>query len=289
MSDYVYYKALSSNLKDFLLRTNSLFKRLNKNGFVILNMSLETKKLITDYGTSNIYKVIQDKKLWNGVVKEDQNEYSKIRYSTFFIDIDSIKEALGDKHHNLVKIILSLQSDLSRIFDIRNNKNYAEAITILYSLKSSSDIQGLHTDYDTKIEIGEKNYPLSCIFALQDNTHFRYLSKSHKLNNGGGKMLEKLITLNFGQFILFHPFLIHSGWFFKGRSNLRIHFYIDDRAIFDRIKETKERYNETYFIDIDRKRQPSFYFETKELHKMKGLLSLKRVKKNNIKKNLSKV
>jgi hypothetical protein len=170
-----------------------------------------------------------------------------------------------------------------------NNKNYSEAITILYSLKSSSDIQGLHTDYDTKIEIGEKNYPLSCIFALQDNTHFRYLSKSHKLNNGGGKMLEKLITLNFGQFILFHPFLIHSGWFFKGRSNLRIHFYIDDRAIFDRIKEAKERYNETYFIDIDRKRQPSFYFATKELHKMKGLLSLKRVKKNNIKKNLSKV
>ena len=60
MSDYIYYKAVSSNLKDFLLRTNILFKRLNKNGFVILNMSSETKKLITDYGTSNIYKVIQD-------------------------------------------------------------------------------------------------------------------------------------------------------------------------------------------------------------------------------------
>ena len=107
------------------------------------------------------------------------NEYSKIRYSTFFIDIDSIKEALGDKHHDIVKIILSLQSDLSRIFDIRNNKNYAEAITILYSLKSSSDIQELHTDYDTNIEIEEKNYPLSCIFALEDNTHFRYLCRSH--------------------------------------------------------------------------------------------------------------
>ena len=138
---------------------------------------------------------------------------------------------------------------------------------------------------------------LFCIFALEDNTHFRYICKSHKLrgkvfddyiDNGGKKMLEKLITLNFGQFILFHPFLIHSDWFFKNR-NLRIHFYIDDRAIFDRIKETKEKYNETYFIDIDRKRHPSFYFETKDLHKMKGLLSLRKFKKNNIKKNLSKV
>jgi hypothetical protein len=152
MSDYIYYKAVSSRLKDFMFSTNSLFKRLNKNGYIIFNMSSETKELIKEYGTTNIYEIIQDKKLWKKVVIDQRyKKFSDIRYSAFFIDIFSVKEVFGDDHP-LLKIIISLQSDLSRIFDIRNNDNYAEAITILYSLKSSSDIQGLHTDYDPKIK-----------------------------------------------------------------------------------------------------------------------------------------
>ena len=133
------------------------FKRLHKNGFVIFDMSLETKSLIKEYGTSNIYKVLQDKKLWSRVVKGQENnsdvkdaEFSNIRWSKFFIDISSLKEEFGDGHP-ILQIILSLQSDLKRLFDIKNNENYSEAITILYSVRSSFDVQGYHVDFDPDI------------------------------------------------------------------------------------------------------------------------------------------
>lgn len=303
MLDYIYYKAFSSNLKDFV-HQNSLFKRLHKNGFVIFDMSLETKSLIKEYGTSNIYKVLQNKKLWSRVVKGQENnsdvkdaEFSNIRWSKFFIDISSLKEEFGDGHP-ILQIILSLQSDLKRLFDIKNNENYSEAITILYSIRSSIDVQGYHVDFDPDIiEMPEKNYPLSCIFALENDTYFRYLCGSHKhhgrifddfIHTGEKPMMEKIISLKFGQFIIFHPFLIHSGWFFKNRCNLRIHFYLDNRFIFDRVKQNKDNYNETFFIDIESCRSTIIVDTNKVKNQMKGLLQLKRYKKNYNSNNLKK-
>lgn len=292
-----YYRAINTKDTNSLYKyKNGLFKKLNRNGFVILEMSKRTKDLIKIFGPKKIYEVLQKRKLWNRVVEKPSNEenkedtYSEFRWSKFFIDINAIKEILSDDHP-LINIILSLQNDLLQLYDIKNNENYAFAITILYSLKSSKDVQDFHTDFKGQEKTFQRNYPMSCIFALQDNTHFRYLCGSH-IYDGllfedsiNKKMIEKVITLSFGQFIIFHPYLIHSGWFFKYGNNLRIHIYIDDKTIFDRVKHTKEKYNETHFIDIESKRELFIECNNKVHNQMKGLLQMKSIKTNN---NISK-
>jgi hypothetical protein len=70
-----YYQAINTKDTNSLYKyKNGLFKKLNRNGFVVLEMSKRTKDLIKIFGPKKIYKVLQKKKLWNRVVEKPSRQ-----------------------------------------------------------------------------------------------------------------------------------------------------------------------------------------------------------------------
>lgn len=275
----------NSNFNTYTKMKKSLFKYISKNGFIVFELPKEIKEKIRSYGVTKIYDVLQKLKFWKPVAKEedfttDKVTYSRSRYGAFFLSISELEGQVNDK--NLVDLVRTLQSHLKTIHDIANN-DYTFALTFLYSLKDSKDVQGYHMDY----EPFEHNsyYPFSVIFAFQDRTSFRFLSKSH-IYKGilpnkplKKKFVEREIYLDFGQYIIFHPFLIHSGMPHLC-ANMRLHTYCDIPEIFNR---SKIEYNTNVFVNCLETRR-SWYIEDNQalLKRVANLKQMKYKRCNNL-------
>ena len=174
--------------------------------------------------------------------KAKELSYDETRKAATFFRIEYIKDQMKDE--DLYDLVISATKDIKVIGDLNkwfdsdiSNKsdtdsnylfitlNFLMSIPFEPLVKGKDGIQGFHTDYHifkklnedgSQNEYYEKNYPLSVIIALQDNSYFRFLSNSHNQYDDNGKPNAaeyncKILELSIGQLIIFHPNLIHSG------------------------------------------------------------------------------
>ena len=225
----------------------SLYKEINKYGYKLFELSSLTMNLIKNYGVENIFINLQkaNVKIAEVVKDVDFNKlegsnviYDKTRKSAVFFRIDDLKKIDVE----LYNIVISANNDLKEISDLckwfhskPTSDVWKECLFITLSflmstpcngkIKNENGIQGLHSDYpfisrykedESENEYFESNYPLSVLIALQDNSFFRFLCNSHNQYDRNGKPNAtsyncKVLKLKPGQFIIFHPNLIHSG------------------------------------------------------------------------------
>jgi hypothetical protein len=224
-------------------KNRSLYKLINTYGYKIFTLSSVTIDMINNYGSQNIPTklrnaginlpdVVKDVDFKNG-----STIYDKTRKAATFYRIDHLKIIDSE----LYNIVICITNELMEIRDLSKwSKNedsdiWKECLHITLSflisipcqskIKIENGIQGFHSDYPiikkinndgTLNEYFESNYPLSVIIALQNDSHFRFLCNSHNQYNENGEpnatsYYSKLLTLQQGQLIIFHPNLIHSG------------------------------------------------------------------------------
>jgi hypothetical protein len=105
---------------------------------------------------------------------------------------------------------------------------------------------------------------LSCLIALQDNAKFIYTPKSFKdgaLDGSPRVYRERILILQKGTIVLFHPLLLHAGAGYGAEANTRLHLYIIPKNY--ELSKDKQGYVLTYFHpevlevprDVSRKRQ----------------------------------
>ena len=271
-------------------KKKSLLQYLNKYGFIVFNSSKELKNKINAYSVENIYAALKKLKLLKPIAKEQDFKtgkvtYSDSRYGAFFISAEQFKETVKDQ--GLFELVELLHKELRKIYDISIN-DYTFPFTFLHSLKDDKDLQKYHMDFQESIgNCKTEVYPFSVIFAFKDNTPFRYLQGSHVYRGVFPtdkplvkKMIERLVYLNFGQYIIFHPYLVHSGMPHQ-RANTRYHVYCDIVEKFDR---SKEEYNNNVFIDIDENKSLFVETDEKRLNSLSNLKPMKLKRPNNLEK-----
>ena len=232
-----------SRFTDFS-KNRSLYKEINKHGYKIFTLSSVTIDLINNYGPKKIPTNLQKARIdLPDVVKDVDFKngnpiYDKTRKAGTFYRIDHLKKIDSE----LYNIVICTTNELMEIRDLskwsKNNENsdiWNECLHITLNflisipceskIKIENGIQGFHSDYPiimkknndgSNNEYFESNYPLSVIIALQNNSHFRFLCNSHNQYNENGvpnatSYYSKLLTLQQGQLIIFHPNLIHLG------------------------------------------------------------------------------
>jgi hypothetical protein len=224
-------------------KNRSLYKYINTHGYKIFTLSSVTIDLINNYGPENIPTklrnaginlpdVVKDVDFKNG-----KTIYDKTRKAATFYRIDHLKII----DFELYNIVICITNELMKIRDLSKwsknedsdiwkeclhiTLNFLISIPYKSKINIENGIQGFHSDYPiikkinndgTLNEYFESNYPLSVIIALQNDSHFRFLCNSHNQYNENGEpnatsYYSKLLTLQQGQLIIFHPNLIHSG------------------------------------------------------------------------------
>jgi len=211
---------------------NLLYNIINRNGYRIFSISNKSKELIKKYGIINIQKDFDKYQIkLKGLIKnynKKKNEYtySKIRKAATFYRMKNLIN-IFEKNHELVEIVESILNDIKTIYDLKDWVTITINFLLSLAKGNERDIQEYHCDYNhiddkSKFKINN-NYPFSIIVTLSDYSIFRFICQSH-IENFEKKVNEKLLKLEFGQFIIFHPNLIHSG--------INIYFIIDNIIIF---------------------------------------------------------
>lgn len=226
---------------------NSLYNIINKNGYRVFSISKETTDLIKNYyikkNTNDIktssdaikkYLLHKTKGGLPGVVESYRGKfptYGNTRYHSTFYNYERMKEKCG-VDSKLTIIAGKIKQEIQQIGDLKDWEMDLDTITLNFLISYCNKLllkndefgttQDFHTDYKYLSDDDEhknNNYPLSIIVAFQNETYFRFLCKSHLkfLPNGYPNpdeiYHEKLLELNEGQFIIFHPNLIHSGYY----------------------------------------------------------------------------
>ena len=91
--------------------------------------------------------------------------------------------------------------------------------TVLQS-EANADIQALHCDVNLDMDKELLNNMVEVMIALEDETQFRVVSESHNIEgwtdvlDAGTLKYRKsaVVTLNKGEYLMWHPKLLHSGW-----------------------------------------------------------------------------
>ena len=227
-SQYFFQDIKSDNLNNYKNKQNSLYNIINKHGYRVFELSKETKDVMKLYGLSKFYKDLRKKsKVLNGLVKSYDFENDDIIYSDFrchktFYRLENLK-ALFKENHRVYKIVVLIINDIKQIYDLKDWVTISINFLISLAKPKDGDIQDYHTDYDyipndSPFKINN-NYPFSIIVTMFEFSYFRFLMNSHKkfTDNKNGRLdpkaifNEKILKLKFGQFIIFHPNLIHSG------------------------------------------------------------------------------
>jgi hypothetical protein len=232
-------------------KNKSLYLEINKYGYKIFTLSSVTIDLINNYGPQNIPTKLSDAEIPLPEVMKDFNFktdspiYDKTRKAATFFRIDYLKDIDSDLYNIVMCTCKELMeiTDLSKWFNIKDSDiwneylhitlNFLISIACKSTVKIEDGIQAFHSDYPiikkinndgTTNEYYESNYPLSVIIALQNDSRFRFLCNSHRQYNENGEpnatsYHSKLLTLQQGQLIIFHPNLLHSG-------NIYLYIYI---------------------------------------------------------------
>ena len=217
----------SDNIDNYKNKQNSLYNIITKHGYRVFELSKETKDLMKNYGLYNIYRELFKKsKILNKLIKSydfenDKEIYSESRFHKTFHRLENLK-ALFKEDHEVYKIVVAIINDIKQIYDVKDWVTITINFLISFG-KKKGDIQDYHTDYDYIPNNSpfktNNNYPFSIIVTMFEFSYFRFLMNSHKkfTDNKSGKLdptavfHEKILKLKFGQFIIFHPNLIHSG------------------------------------------------------------------------------
>jgi len=94
--------------------------------------------------------------------------------------------------------------------------------------------------------------PLVCLIAVEDSTKLFFVPGSHRvlLRQGEYKFAEEnCFILNKGEYLIFHPLLVHYGAAYE-LSNTRLHIYCDSKRC-PRYYYQSDNTPATYPIDID--------------------------------------
>jgi len=97
--------------------------------------------------------------------------------------------------------------------------------SVLYSPGEDDYIQPPHYDLP-RADFGSDSYLL--LVALMDNTKILVLHRSHQESLSVGEpesVIPIIVTLEKGDCILFHPFLVHCGYAYDS-ENIRLHYYV---------------------------------------------------------------
>jgi len=224
----------------------SFYNEINDKGYIVVDLAEDTKQLIETYGIDNLKNDFKMNKhssyITKGPGKNNELIESKYRKGIEFYESKDIENKFNAKMDIIFKSIHNFF--LSSIENLNNNITHITS-SIIHSdpvpeneFQNHDDAQTLHTDFKklSLKQIISKEFPLSVIIALEDNTVIRILLKSHMIfNDKTGKVETKeiILTLNKGQVFIFHPNLVHGGWNFK-ISNIRLHLYLDNYSIFRR-------------------------------------------------------
>ena len=195
-------------------KNKSLYKEINKYGYKLFSLSLDTINLINVYGPQNISVKLHesDAKVSEVIKNVDFNNesdiYDKTRMAATFYRIEELKKV----DILLYDIVISAANDIKTVSELEkwfnsdpSNVKWLKCLFITLNFlistpcnpkkKKKDGIQGFHSDYPIMKKLNDdgsnneyykNNYPLSVIIALQDDTYFRFLSNSHNQfdNNG---------------------------------------------------------------------------------------------------------
>jgi hypothetical protein len=176
---------------------------------------------------------------------------SKYRKAVEFYELKGIADKFDSKLDNIFKTIKNYI--FNSVKNLDDSINHVSGSIINSNVNpdfnkddmTTFDIQKLHMDFKrfSFNILSDKNFPMSVLIALEDNTDFRVLLNSHKmLTNKEIKTYEIILRLMKGQVLIFHPNLVHSGWYFS-MQNIRLHLYLDNYNLFKRKIKTDAWYN----------------------------------------------
>lgn len=251
--ELLHAKRISKDISQFKDK-ESLYNEIIKTGYVIFDLSEETNKLLNDYGVENLRNDFHSNKdvlpVTKGPEKNGNLINSKYRKSIDFYENKHVESKFNLK---LSYILQSIETFLMSSFENLNSNitNITSSILNSDAIPLDNDLyddaQVLHTDYKimTAKQISLKEFPLSVLIALEDDTVIRILLNSHNIfidKTHTLEFTEVLLSLKKGQIFIFHPNLIHGGWSFK-MNNIRLHLYLDNYRIFRRFEgKTKAWY-----------------------------------------------
>lgn len=237
-TDSLHSMMLNSEMRESIFNASALECRTSRNRDLgryqipVTRMKHKQEYKAVTGGLSKLSKIVQDKAM------EDLKIISKEENSPFNLLI-TINQKLKDK---------------ARIMTGKSFHRYVECVN--ERTPNTSDLeqlvvprQNIHVDlpYDTNY----KNKYLAVLPLLNCGAKVRVVTSSHQYDSWrdclsklvSGRVAHKpqtiVVPLNYGEFICFHPKLVHSGW--EANFNLRLHTYIGftNRKITD---------NKTYFI-----------------------------------------
>ena len=114
-------------------------------------------------------------------------------------------------------------------------QEYQSTYTLIQSVKGVTR-QCWHTDYDINqvVQFTSSStdrfgqIPVVALVALEDGATLSYIPGSHNVLLRGTSYLqeEKLLRLSKGEYVLFHPLLVHRGTSYI-EQNRRLHIYFD--------------------------------------------------------------
>ena len=222
------------------------YNEINEKGYIIVDLSNDTKQLIETYGIEHLrndFIINKDSSyITKGPGKNNKLIKSKYRKGIEFYESKNIEAKFNKKLDTIFKsihsfLMCSIENLINNITHITSSIINSDPVPE-NEFNDHDDAQVLHTDFKklSEKDLSAKDFPLSVIIALEDNTVIRILLKSHKLFNDKTDEIETteiILTLSKGQMFIFHPNLVHGGWNFK-ISNIRLHLYLDNYSIFRR-------------------------------------------------------
>ncbi len=217
------------------MHSKSTYSRLLDSGYVIGNLSCDTVKLVSSYGLDKYFKG-KEKFLFGDIKDTGGIEYDYTRtYRTWG---PSSKEEDTDLFTEVEKDIVQncpVFSTGKKRRAFVSIEEYESTYTLIQSVAGVTR-QCWHTDYDISrvaqflLSSTDRfvQVPLVALVALEDDTYLPYIPGSHSVLCRGGLNFqeEKVLTLKKGQYILFHPLLIHRGAAYS-KKNRRLHIYFD--------------------------------------------------------------
>ena len=156
------------------------------------------------------------------------SDFSEIVLSSFFRSSDREK---------IAQIDARLRNFSRNVFGARH-LNFAPSI--LLSTKGSTKVQIPHLDLPPM-----KAKSFLALVALENSTRFLLYPESHKESDCDTLIVPKLCNLSAGQILIFHPRLLHGGWY-HASGNTRLHFYATPPSHVLKSDNTYDALPETY-------------------------------------------
>ncbi len=205
-----------------------------------------------DTENSEIFYASYTKRLFN------ENKEPEISTGRYQVQVDSLFALLLKKRRiknqqSISNIVTDSRALAEALINDINNKLRCNIClddfiaSVLMSMPDTPE-QKIHCDGDFDFQYGPNM--LVCIVAIEDNTNIRVVKGSHLFSSyedltaplpGAKKKMKfkrsQLVTLNKGEYLVFHPKLIHGGWS-SVTGNTRMHFYFGMRGLSEELQHS---------------------------------------------------